>query len=149
MNKKRDLLQTSFRIERDLKNALEMKKESNTEIINKAIKFYLKEFDLDEKIKEAEFKKETYERRIKELKEIKKNLEEDESKSPDELEDRDILIELIDKLGWSDVYDKNHCIEKLQDLSDSTLRIHADELGVDVNQLVKEINKYIENGRGE
>ena len=138
---------TSIDIDDNIYTIIDNKRESKKKIINKALKLYLNEFDsLDTEIKEMEYKISKMKGTLNKYKKFQEELKKEKVEKKQELKNRDILKELINKLGWSDVYDENRCVEKLQDLSDSTLRIHADELGVDVNKLVKEINKYIENG---
>ena len=138
---------TSIDIDDNIYTIIDNKRESKKKIINKALKLYLNEFDsLDTEIKEMEYKISKMKGTLNKYKKFQEELKKEEVEKKQELKNRDILKELINKLGWSDVYDEDRCVEKLQDLSDSTLRIHADELGVDVNQLKKYVENQGENG---
>jgi len=69
-------IQTSFRAEDDLYHALNSLDESNTKIINKALRYYLKEVDdIGVQIKKKELEVEQIKNRLNLLRTLKEEIE--------------------------------------------------------------------------
>ena len=137
---------TSIDIDDNIYKILDNKRESKKDIINKALKLYLNEFDsLDTEIKEMEYKISKMKGTLNKYKKFQKELKKEEVEKKQELKNRDILKMLIDKLDWND-YGRKEIIHNFRLWNMEKFEEYADELGVDVNKLVNEINKYIEKG---
>jgi len=140
---------TSFRAEDDVKKTLDMKKQSNTKIINKAIKLYLNEFGLEEKLSELDFEIEKLKKKRKEFKRIKENMDK-EVEEKKELEDRDIIEELIQNMKPANSSDRvwRGTETELDKIKDNTkvLKYQAKELGISKDELKNMINRRLENG---
>jgi len=137
---------TSIDIDDNIYTIIDNKRESKKKIINKALKLYLNEFDsLDTEIKEMEYKISKMKGTLNKYRKFQEELKKEEVEKKQELKNRDIFKVLIDKLDWND-YGRKEIIHNFRLWNMEKFEEYADELGVDVNKLVKEINKYIENG---
>ena len=137
---------TSIDIDDNIYKILDNKRESKKDIINKALKLYLNEFNsINVEIKEMEYKILKMKGTLNKYKKFQKELKKEEVEKKQELKNKDIFKMLINKLDWND-YDRKEIIHNFRLWNMEKFEKYADELGVDVNQLVNEINKYIENG---